>query len=72
MTTLDRALKADPKKARRKNIEALVARGQTHYERDEFDKAIADLTAALALAPKCADALLFRGRAYFDCVLVLI
>jgi tetratricopeptide (TPR) repeat protein len=45
---------------------ALVARGNLHYQKREFDEAVACFTRALELGSRDVQALIGRGQAYLD------
>jgi tetratricopeptide (TPR) repeat protein len=46
------------------NASALIASGYAHYERKDWDRAIADYTQAIRLDPDFADAYFWRAAAY--------
>src|ERR1051326_6462221 len=46
------------------NVPALFSRGGTYYQRDEYDRAIADVEQVIRQQPKNATAYAFRGAAF--------
>jgi len=57
-------IKRGKKETRKSRRLAYYYRGKGHYEKRQYDRAIADYTKAIELNPKFADAYNFRGIAY--------